>query len=253
MRDAGELDAVELGEHGREAQRAVAAQQRLLAARFELAGELVGRAELVLRDPLHAAGHRAVERVVDLVAARVDRRDDERPAVAQRVREQVEARDRDHRDPQRLREDLRGRHADAQPGEHAGPDADRDRRQVVERDPGLLADVLDRGREHFGVTGRVAPTAPPSSTRPSSPCSDASTTPTRRVAVSIPSSSIRSPAPGSRRVRHERRSDVARAPAAPSNAKVSVRVVIGVGGFDADDDAIGGQHLPRPRRPTRRA
>ena len=81
---------------------------------------------------LHAARHRPVDRVVHLVAARVDRRHDERTAVPQRIGEQVETRDRDDRDPQRQREHLGGRHADAQPGEHTRSDADRDRRQVVE-------------------------------------------------------------------------------------------------------------------------
>ena len=101
---ARELDVLDLAEHGREPQRAVAAQQRLLAARLELGDEIVGRADLVLGRALHTARHRSVQRVVQLVAAGVDRGNHERARVPQRVREQIEARNGNHRDAQRLRE-----------------------------------------------------------------------------------------------------------------------------------------------------
>ena len=78
---------LERREHSEKRSDAVAAQQRLLAARLELGDQLVGRAELVLRLALHAAGHRPVDRPVDLVAARVDRRRRRAVRVPQRVRE----------------------------------------------------------------------------------------------------------------------------------------------------------------------
>ena len=49
VRGPGELGPLDVAERGREPQRAVAAQQRLLAARLELGDEIVGRADLVLR------------------------------------------------------------------------------------------------------------------------------------------------------------------------------------------------------------
>src|SRR5438477_12205806 len=44
----GELRSLDLCEGAREAQRAVAAEQRLLPARFELGDEIVGRSDFVL-------------------------------------------------------------------------------------------------------------------------------------------------------------------------------------------------------------
>ncbi len=72
--------------------------------------------------------------------------------MAQRIRDQVEARHRDDRDAQRLRHHLGGGHPDAEAGEEAGPDVDRDRRELPERHVELTAQVLDRGGELLGVT-----------------------------------------------------------------------------------------------------
>ena len=58
-------------------QGAVADQQHLLAAGHELGGQVLGRADLGLGDPLHAAGHLPVEGVEHLAAAGVDHRGDQ--------------------------------------------------------------------------------------------------------------------------------------------------------------------------------
>ena len=76
-------------------------QQGVLAGREQLRGQVVRRADRVLRDSLHAAGHLAVEGVVELAAACVDRADDQAGAEPHREGEQVQARHADHRHPQR--------------------------------------------------------------------------------------------------------------------------------------------------------
>ena len=173
--------------------------------------------------------------------------------MAQRVREQIEARDRDHRDAQRLREHLRGRHADAQPGEHARADADRDRRHAASSvDAELLAAARDRGRERLGVArragvGGAAELDPAEHAR----ASVASTTPTRRVAVSMPRSSI-SRAARSRERALERvapaRASAARGTTSSSTRSVSARRP----GSIRTTRCVGGQRLRDQRRPTRR-
>ena len=71
--------------------------------------------------------------------------------MAQRVRDEIEARHRDDRDAQRLRHDLGGGDADAQTSEEAGADVDRDGSELPERHVELAAQVLDRGRELLRV------------------------------------------------------------------------------------------------------
>ena len=107
-----DLDAHERPEGRRVPERAVADQQHLLAAGDQLGGQLVGRADLGLGEPLHAAGHLAVERGEHLAPAGVDHRGDEPGAEPGREREQVEARDADHRHPERLGDRLAGGDAD---------------------------------------------------------------------------------------------------------------------------------------------
>ena len=112
--------------------------------------------------------------------------------VAQRVGDEVEARDPDDGDSQRLRHHLRRGHADAQPREQAGPDAHRDRRQVTEVDAELAAEVVDgraRAAPRADDRRRAAPTP---STAPWSPMATA----TWSVDVSIASTST-SAQPGS--------------------------------------------------------
>ena len=54
-------------------------------------------------------------------------------------------------DPQRLRHHLRRRHADAQAGEQAGPDVDRDGGQLLEADTGPAHELTDGGGQLLGV------------------------------------------------------------------------------------------------------
>ena len=132
------------------------AEKRLLAPRLELGDEVVdtshfvvGRRAVRLRAPFGTARSRARCGAASIAGTTNDR------AVAQRVRKEVEARDRDHRNAQHLRQRLGGGDADAQSREQAGADTDRDRRHLIQRDAELVAAELDGGRELFGVPGRT--------------------------------------------------------------------------------------------------
>ena len=168
-RRAGELGAVER-RRTRSRKRGDAVAARAAAPRRAAASsadEVVGRADLVLGDALHAAGHRAV------AARRTPRGGGRRaPAttsaarVAQRVRDEVEARapaTTGMRSAWAMH--LGRRHADAQPGEQAGADADRDRRRAgrASTPSSLAAGTGSRARaaRRAGGRRRAAPRRAP--------------------------------------------------------------------------------------------
>ena len=100
--------------------------------------------------------------------------------------------------------------------------------------------------------GGLVSAVPPSSTRPSSPCSFASTTPTRRVAVSIPSSSISAPHRGRAR-RRARRGARAAAPARASRSRSTRASSSSSPSVEAHVDTVARAAPARSPRPTRRA
>ena len=166
--------------------------------------------------------------------------------MAQRVREEVEARDRDHGDTQRLREDLGGRHSDAQPREHTRPDADRDRRQVVDGRPRPARQTYSIvGASTSACRGDVAPTASPSSTRATQAVlrREHHADPARRGVD--PEQQHQITGSGSADACGTSDGPTSRArQRAPSNSNVSTRASSASAGLDADDDAVGRKHLP---------
>ena len=174
-------------------QRTVADAQHVLAPREQIGDELVDRADPRLGDLLHPAGHLAVHRVEHLALAGVDHRHDDAVGVPARERQQVERRDADHRDPQRLGDRLGRRQPDAHPGEQPRADVDGDHADLVELDVGLSAHELDRRHECLGV----AATAWSTSKSPITPSWPPMATLTRSVAVSMPRISTGTPRPRS--------------------------------------------------------
>ena len=135
-----------------EPQGTVSGDHHRLPPRLDLAEKVARGRELVLRGALQPARHGAVARVVQLVAPRVER-GEQHPAgrVPERIGDQIEARDRDHRDPQGLRHHLRRRDPHPQAREHPRPDGNGDRRQLAQREIGRPEQMFDGRRELLGV------------------------------------------------------------------------------------------------------
>ena len=147
-----ELDSPQVLERRGIAAGAVSDQEDVLPRRLELGHHVVRLADLMRSQPLHAARNRSVEGVEELAPPRVDHRDDRAVRVPHRERQQVEARDADHRHAQRARDRLRSRDAHSKPGVEPRPDIHGDGADLVEPDAGLARDELDRRDQRLGVT-----------------------------------------------------------------------------------------------------
>ena len=168
-----------------------------------------------------------------------------RARVAQRVREQVEARDRDHRDAQRLRQHLRGGHADAQAGEHA-----RARCRPRSPTPGRASTPICSQQYSIAGASRSAWRGGPASAcrraRRGRACRlrDASTTPTAPGRGLDPEQQHQRARPIAQRLLDGSRPR--RASADRGTTSSSTRSVVGGAGLDPHDDDA------RPAAPARR-
>ena len=218
--------------------RAVAGEEHLLAGGVEVGDEIVRARRPRTRRP--AARRRERAGSARGTPRRGGRRGSRRRAgrVPQRVRDEVEARDRDHRDPQRLRHHLGRRDADAQAGEHAGPDARPRSRTAGQLDVGCAA----AGARSPARAARRGGGRRPSRTSPS----------TRAVGADRHADLRRSRCRSRGAARTSRRRDAtASAAAARSRATTGpvtvdlerAAVVVGSSpGAQAHDEAVDGQH-----------
>ena len=132
--------------------RAVADTQHVLTSSEQVGHQFLHRADCRLGDLLDAARHLAVHRVEHLALASIDHGHDHAIGVTAGEREEVERRDPDHGDPQRLRDRLRSGEADAHSREQTRADVDGHHADLGQLDVGLTQHEVDRRDQGLDVT-----------------------------------------------------------------------------------------------------